>query len=151
MEKTFTKAIILGATVFTAFMIVIPVGHLQAESEIKIDEKTKMHKATIESIDFKTNTITVTIDGFSIPVPTNASTTVFLGNGEEAQLPALRTGSDVYVFGAYDSESRTLLADKIVLRNKSVLGRKTLSRVEMKANSGNVATDATGVITLGDK
>ncbi len=150
MEKTLAKAIILAGTVLTAFMIVIPIGHLQAESEIKIDEKVKMHKAIVESVDFKTNVITVSIDGFSIPVPTNASTTIFLGNGEETQLPTIRDGSDVYVFGTYDPESRRLLAEKIVVRNKSVLGRKTLSRVEMKANSSDT-TDTSGAITLGNK
>jgi threonine dehydrogenase-like Zn-dependent dehydrogenase len=151
MEKTFTKAIVLSATVFTAFMIVVPIGHLSAQNEIKIDEKVKFHKAVVSGVDFKSNALTITVDGVSVPVITNASTTVFFPNGDETMLPSVRDGSEVYIFGYYHPETRVINADKIVLRNKSALGRKTQSRAELRANDSLTSSLRVGEITLGNR
>lgn len=151
MEKTFTKAILLSATVFTAFMIVVPIGHLSAQNEIKIDEGVKFHKATVSNVDFTTNTIIIVLDGASVPVVTNASTTVFFPNGDETALPSVQNGSEIYVFGNYNAETRVINADKIVLRNRSVLRRKTLSRVELHNGEHTTVSPLAGEITLGNK
>jgi hypothetical protein len=151
MEKTFTKAILLSATVFTAFMIVVPISHLSAQNELNIDEKVKFHKAVVTNVNFNANTLLVTIDDASVPVITNASTTVFLPNGDETKMSSVRDGSDVYVFGYFNQETKVITADKIVLRNKSALGRKTLSKAELRSGSNLKSMLPSGEVTLGNK
>ncbi len=120
-------------TLVAGFMIFTPLGHLSAQNEVTIDENIKVHKVTVESADFKTNTFVVSFEGKTILVTTNASTTVFLGNGNETELPALREGANLYLFGSYDKETNTVAAEKMVVRNKRITERSTLSRVEQKA------------------
>ncbi len=120
-------------TLVAGFMIFTPLGHLSAQNEIIINEKIKVHKVTVESADFKTNTFVVSFEGKTISVTTSASTTVFLGTGTETELPVIREGSNLYLFGSYTKETNTIAAEKIVVRNKRITERSTLSRVEQKA------------------
>lgn len=76
----------------------------------------------------------------------NASTTVNSPNGEEAGAEFLRDGSAVYVFGDYDKDNHSVLAEKIVIRNKSPLERKTLSRAEMKSMKPKADTGTSSIL-----
>jgi hypothetical protein len=134
MEKTFANATLLSATILATFMIMVPISHLSAQDDVKIDENAKMRKAHIEDIDFTTHKLSVGIDGVSLLVIVDASTTVFLSNGEETTLPSVHTGMNVYLFGEYSSSTRSILADKIIIRNKRITERTTMSRVDMKAS-----------------
>ena len=120
-------------TLVAGFMIVTPLGHLSAQNEVIINEKIKVHKVVVENVDFKTNTFVVSFEGKTISVTTNASTTVFLGTGIETELPTIREGSNLYLFGLYDKETNTIAAEKMVIRNKRITERSTLSRAEQKA------------------
>ena len=120
-------------TLVAGFMIFTPLGHLSAQNEVTVDEKIKVHKVTVESADFKTNTFVVSFEGKTIAVTTSASTTVFLGTGIETELPAIREGVNLYLFGTYNKETNTIAAEKMVVRNKRITERTTLSRVEQKA------------------
>lgn len=151
MEKTFTKAILLSASVFTAFMIVVPIGHLSAQNELKIDDTVKFHKAIVSRVDTASNFLTVTIDGAPVSVITNASTTISLPNGDDAELSSVRNGSDVYIFGYFNAETQVINADKIVVRNKSVLGRKTASRAGSSSAGNLLSSLASGEVLLGNK
>ncbi len=82
MEKTFAKATLFSATVLVVFMVMVPINHLSAQSEVKIDEKAKLRKVTVDDMHLDTNTLIVDIDGAKVTVVLDASTTVFLGNGE---------------------------------------------------------------------
>ncbi len=132
MKKTFFNAILLASAAFVALMVATPLNHLSAQNEVSIDPKQRVHKTSILSINAETRTLTVDIDGVSVPVTTNASTTVSLGNGNETELGEIRNGSNVYVFGTYDPESKSILADKIVVRNKSKTERTSLSRAQLE-------------------
>lgn len=138
MEKNFTNAIVLSATVFAAFMIVFPPLHISAQNTNGIDEDTRVRKVIVDSVDFKNNSLIVhpeNDDDVSITVSTNASTTFFFGNGEETELPAIRQGTSMYLFGMYDKEVDQIDADKIVIRNKRITERTSPSRAEMARTS----------------
>lgn len=134
MEKNFTNAILLSGTVLAAFMIIYPPIHISAQNTNAINEGLKVRKVIVESVDFKNNTLVVHPegdDGMSISVTTNASTTFFFGNGEETELPAVRPGANIYLFGTYDAEDEEIDADKIVIRNKRITERTSPSRAEL--------------------
>lgn len=138
IEKNFTNAILLSATVLTAFMIIYPPMHLSAQNTNSIDESLKVRKVTVESVDYLKNSMVVRMEGeddLSINVSTTASTTIFYGNGDEADLPVIRPGMNIYLFGLYDKEHEEVNADKIVIRNKRVTERTTPSRAEMARTS----------------
>lgn len=133
MEKNFTNAILLSATVLVAFMIVYPPMHLSAQNANTIDASVKVRKVTVESVNYAKNSMVVFMDGDedqTIEVTTNASTTFFFGNGDEADLPVIRPGMNVYLFGTYDSKDEEIRAEKIVIRNKRVTERTSPSRAE---------------------
>lgn len=142
MEKTITNAVLLSASIVVVCLVVFPPLHLWAQNDIQIDEKVKMHKATIEDVDTGRGTVTVLIGESTVPVTTNASTTVFFGNGDEASLDALQSASNVYVFGSYNKETRTIEAEKVVIRNKRITERTTLSRAQQEQvkTSGTFST-----------
>lgn len=134
MEKNFTNAILLSTTVFVAFMMVYPPVHSSAQNADSVDEKVRVRKVTIESVDYMNNSLVVHAEGGDdrpIDVATNASTTFFYGNGDEADLPVLRPGMNIYLFGTYDKEDKEIEAEKIVIRNKRVTERTGPSRAEM--------------------
>jgi hypothetical protein len=134
MGKTFAHATLLSATVMAAFMIMIPINHLSAQNEVKIDEKLKVRKATIENLPKDGSGFMASLEqGIDIPVVLNASTTVFLGNGDQADLSFLKEGIDVYVFGEYDPSAKDIPATKVVIRNKRITERTTLSRAQQEA------------------
>jgi hypothetical protein len=135
MEKTFVNATIFSATVITAFMIMIPINHLSAQNDVQIDESIKMRKALVSDIDWDTSTLTVDIEGFSVPVYTNASTTFFLSNGDPTLIPSFKPGQNIYVFGKYNPETRSIAAEKMVIRNKRITERTALSRAEMNSSA----------------
>lgn len=134
MEKNFTNAILLSGTVLAAFMIIYPPIHISAQNTNTLDEDIKVRKVIVESVDFRNNTLVVhpeDDDDFSIRVATNASTTFFFGNGEETELPAIRPGAGIYLFGTYDREDEEIDAEKIVVRNKRITERTGPSRSDM--------------------
>lgn len=135
MEKTFAHATLFSATVITAYMLFSPPAHLSAQNDVRIDENIRVRKAVVQDVDFKDNVVVIELEdakGLGIPVLIGSTTTVTLGNGNETQLPALREGMPIYVFGNYDPESRTIAAEKIVIRNKRITERTTLSRAEIE-------------------
>jgi hypothetical protein len=136
MERTFINATIVSATIITAFMIMIPINHLSAQNDIQLDEHVKMRKATVSDVDRETNTLMVEVEDVEIPAYTNASTTFFLGDGEPTLIPSIKSGQNIYVFGKYNPETRSITAEKIVVRNKRITERTALSRAEMKAGKG---------------
>jgi hypothetical protein len=139
MKKIYINAILATSAAFVALMVIAPLGHLSAQNEISIDAKQKVHKTTVTTINVDSKTLSIDVEGTSVPVITNASTTISLGNGNQTEFTAIRTGTNVYVFGSYDPESKTILADKIVLRNKSKTERTSLSRAELERQSSPTA------------
>lgn len=138
MEKNFTNAILLSATVLVAFMIVYPPMHLSAQNTSTIDPSVKVRKVTVESVDYSGGSLVVHLEGdddSTIDVTVNASTTFFYGNGDDADLPVLRSGMSIYLFGSYDTEDEEIDAEKIVIRNKRVTERTSPSRAEMARTS----------------
>lgn len=135
MEKTFAHGALLSATVLTAYMIFSPPVLLSAQNEVTIDETVKVRKAVIQDVDYKDNVVVVELEtakGVAIPVITTGSTTITLGNGNETQLPTLRPGMAIYVFGVYTKETGTIEGEKIVIRNRPVTERTTMSRAEIE-------------------
>lgn len=146
IEKNFTNAILLSGTILTVCMIVFPPLHLAAQNEVVIDEHIKVEKVSVESVDFKDNSLVVVFeknDDIVLPVRTTASTTILLGNGDETQLPAIRSGMNVYLFGTYDKETGVVTADKIVIRNKRITERTSMSRAEAARNNFRAAPTIT--------
>ncbi|MEZ0209281.1 MAG: hypothetical protein ACAH17_03850 [Candidatus Paceibacterota bacterium] len=139
MKKTYLNAILATTTAFVALMIVAPLGHLSAQNEVVIDASQKVHKTTVANVDFDSQTLFIDVDGTSIPVNINASTTISLGNGNDTEFTAIRAGANVYVFGTYDPILKSITASKIVLRNKSKTERTSLSRAERERQSGTSA------------
>jgi hypothetical protein len=136
MGKTFAHATLLSATVMAAFMIMIPINHLSAQNEVKIDEKLKVRKATIENLSKDGSGFTASLEeGVDIPVVLNASTTFFLGNGDQADISALKEGTAIYIFGEYDSSVKDISATKVVIRNKRITERTSLSRAQKEAEN----------------
>lgn len=131
LEKNFTNAVLLSTSVFVAFMVVMPPVHSLAQNNVEIDEKVRVHKAVIEDVNEALASLSVTIDGGSVSVITNASTTVFSGTGDETSFVALAEGSNIYVFGQYDKHTNTIVAEKLVIRNKRITERTGMSRAEM--------------------
>ena len=132
MKKTFINAILITSTAFVALMIATPLSHLSAQNEVVIDAKQKVHKTSITAVNVDSQTFSIEVDGATIPVRTDASTTVSLADGNNTEFNALRAGANVYVFGTYDPASKAILAEKVVLRNKSKTERTTLSRAELE-------------------
>jgi hypothetical protein len=113
-------------------MIIYPPLRLSAQDEIKIDESVRMHKGVIEKAGIGESDLLLSLDGEeSVSVTLTASTTIFLGNGEEGGQSALNPGTHVYVFGYYDSEQRAIEAEKIVIRNRRITERTAPSRAEL--------------------
>lgn len=148
MEKTFANATLLSASVLAAFMLLIPINHLSAESEAKIDENAKFHAATIEHLDLSRSDFTIQIESLTVPVLLDASTTVYLANGDEATLTSLKDGASVYIFGQYSKQSGDILAEKIVLRNKPITTRTTLSRAQIAAGEGKETDEPFALMNL---
>jgi hypothetical protein len=144
MQRTFANATLLSATVLAVFMIMIPIHHLSAENEIKIDEKAKVRKVTIQHLDGSTSFV-ADVDGLAVPVAIDASTTVYLGNGDEAEIGSLRNGLNVYVFGPYDPDTKSIAATKIVIRNKRITERTSLSRAQLEAGASVSPLGALGL------
>lgn len=135
MEKTFIHATLFSATVVTAYMLLSPPISLSAQNDVVIDDSIRVRKAIIQDVDFKDNVIVVELEeakGLAVPVITNADTVVSLGNGNATQLPALRPGMPVYIFGEYNQDTRSIAGEKIVIRNKRITERTTLSRAEIE-------------------
>lgn len=132
MEKIFGNAVLLSATVIVACLVIFPPLHLWAQNDIKIDEKVKVHKAVVVDTNEQNHSLTVKIDESEVPVIMQASTTIFLGNGEEATFDNVQPGTNLYVFGSYDSEARNIAAEKLVIRNKRITERTSLSRAEQE-------------------
>jgi hypothetical protein len=132
MKKTLVNAILATSTAFVALMIISPLNHLSAQNEVIIDANQKVHKTSIIDVNFDSSILSVNIDGATIPVVTDASTTISLGNGNQTEFTALRPGGNVYVFGSYDTNLKSIVASKIVLRNKSKTERTTFSRAELE-------------------
>lgn len=151
VEKTVGKAVLLSGSVLVLFMILIPIGHLSAQSEIKFDEKVKMRKATIESIDKSAASFTADVDGVEVPVMLNASTTVFLGNGDQVDTSYLENGVAVYVFGDYSTSTKQIAATKVVLRNQRITQRTTQSRAELESSKSAASKSPLDALGLTSK
>jgi hypothetical protein len=137
MKKTYANIILLSTTVFVAFMVAsIPLNHLSAQNEIKIDSKLKVHKTSVVSVNTLSGVVVVSIDGVNVPVLTDASTTVSLGDGRQTELTALTPGTNLYVFGEYDPLTKNIQSEKIVIRNKSSMSRTSLSRAQLEDLAG---------------
>jgi hypothetical protein len=132
MERIFIQSVLFGTAILVVYAFVSPPIKLSAQISPTLDPDTRVRKGVIEQVDANTGMLVIDFQGVSVPIVTNASTTVNSPNGEEAGLEFLRDGSAVYIFGDYDKENHSILAEKIVIRNKSPLERKTLSRAEMK-------------------
>ena len=59
----------------------------------------------------------------------DASTRLFLGNGDATDIPSLKNKQNIYIFGNYDKEGHFIHATKVVIRNKPVTDRSNLSNV----------------------
>lgn len=149
MKKTYINTILATTTAFVVLVLATPLGHLSAQNEVSIDPTQKVHKTTVTDINFSSNILAIDVDGMSVQVATNASTTITLGNGNETEFTALRAGANVYVFGSYDPVSKMIIADKIVLRNKSKTERTSLSRAELERQSAPSLVASTPASDLG--
>lgn len=132
MEKIYIQSALFSTAILVVYAVMSPPLALSAESAPTLDESTRVRKGIVVNVDAATQKLVVDFDGVSVFVLTNASTTVNSSNGEETRLSFLRDGSAVYVFGRYNNDTRSIEAEKIVMRNKPVTGRKSLSRAEMK-------------------
>ncbi len=144
MERTFANATLLSASVLAGFMLLIPIGHLSAQNEVKIDENAKFRSAIVENLDLNRSDFAIDIQGLTIPILLDASTTVYLGNGDETSLSSLKNGESVYIFGSYNHDTRDILAEKIIIRNKRITSRTSLSRAQVA--SGQNTNEADGTI-----
>lgn len=133
MEKKIIQISLFSTTILIVYALISPPLQLSAEGTHSFNEEARLRKGLITNIDDENSRFIVDFEGLSVPVILNASTTVTTPNGSETDLRSLRDGSSIYVFGNYDQESRSIAAEKIVMRNQPVLERKSLSRAEMKA------------------
>jgi hypothetical protein len=133
MEKKFAHITLFTATFIVASMIMYPPLRLMAQDELQIDESTRMHRGTVQEVDLEEARLFVAIgEEESVPVTLTASTTILLGNGEEGNVQALGAEMNVYVFGYYSKEDRSIEAEKIVIRNRRITERTTPSRAELE-------------------
>lgn len=133
MERTFIQSVLFSTAILVVYAMVSPPLHLSAEEIVPtLDESTRVRKGVVAEIDAATQKLVVNFDGVFVSIITNASTTVTAPNGEDMQLSFLRDGSAIYVFGHYDAGTHSIEAEKIVMRNRPITERKSLSRVEMK-------------------
>lgn len=137
MEKIFIQSALFSTTILVVYALVSPPTLLSAGAEPAFDETARARKGIIAKIDPVSQKIVVDFDGISIPIVTNASTTVNAPNGTQTELSFLRDGSGVYVFGNFDKESGSILAEKIVMRNRSSMTRKEPSRAESQEESSD--------------
>lgn len=132
MERKFIQSVLFLTAILAAYAFVSPPAHLSAQSAPLIDPKVHVRKGVVESIDSTAQNLVVDFGGVSILVVTTASTTISSPDGDDVKLDFFRDGTGVYVFGFYDSSQQAIIAEKIVMRNESVLERKTLSRAQME-------------------
>jgi hypothetical protein len=134
MERIFAHGVLFSATVIAGYMLLSPPGSLSAQSDFNINESIHVRKAVLQDVDLETNVLIVELEeakGFGVPVVISSTTTVMLGNGNETYKATLQVGMPVYVFGTYNGDTRTIDAEKIVIRNKRITERTTLSRAEI--------------------
>ena len=131
MEKIFIHSTLFSTAILVVYALASPPQSLSAESSVQLDPNTKVRKGTIAEINQTANMLDVKFEDILVPVYMNASTTFHSPDGEEGEISLLHGGSSVYVFGKYDTETRSIEAEKIVLRKRSPMERKTLSRAEM--------------------
>jgi hypothetical protein len=98
-----------------------------------------MGKALVSDVDLDTSAFTVEIDGAEVVAYVSASTTLFLGTGDPAPLASLKAGQNIYLFGKYDPVTRSITADKVVIRNKRITERTALSRAELKKDKDELS------------
>lgn len=133
MEKIFIHSALFSTAILVVYALASPPQSLSAESVVQLDPETKVRRGMVTEINHATNTFKVEFEEASVPVLVSASTTVYSSHGDEVETSAVRDGSGVYVFGTYDTVTRSIEAEKIVIRNKSPMERKTLSRAEMQS------------------
>lgn len=133
MEKKFIQIILFSTTILVVYALVSPPLQLSAQGAQAFNEAVRLRKGIVTKLDSDGKQFIVDFEGASLPVFMNASTTITAPNGSETDLKSLREGSSIYVFGNYDKESHSITAEKIVMRNQSVLERKSLSRADMRA------------------
>lgn len=133
MEKIIIQSVLFSTAILVVYALVSPPVHLSAESAPTLDPSERVRKGIVKEVLSDKDRLVVDFEGVSVAVAINASTTVYAPNGEETELSFFRDGSAVYVFGYYDSKDRIIEAEKIVMRNRSPLERKSLSRAEMKS------------------
>lgn len=146
MERIFIQSALFGTAILVVYAFVSPPIKLSAQISPTLDPDTRVRKGVVEQIDSGTGALVIDFQGVSVLVVMNASTTVNSPNGEEAGAEFLRDGSAVYVFGDYDKDNHSVLAEKIVIRNKSPLERKTLSRAEMKSMKPKADTGTSSIL-----
>ena len=132
MEKKFIQSVLFSATILIVYSTVSPPLSLSAGSSLSFDGTARVRKGIVTKVDLGAQKLVVDFDGASVFVLANASTTITSPNGTEAEFSFLRDGSSIYVFGYYDNETHSIGADKIVMRNRPITERKSLSRAEMK-------------------
>lgn len=146
MEKIFIQSVLFSTAILVVYAFVSPPAHLSAQSSPELDPSVHVRKGIVSEINVDTSKLVVSFDGVSVPVAANASTTVTSSNGEETELAFLRDGSSVYVFGHYDIAERRIQAEKIVMRNRSVLERKSLSRAEEETVNGAKRRETSSIL-----
>lgn len=124
---------LFSTTILVVYALVSPPMQLSAESKHPFNEQARLRKGIVVKIDSENQQFIVDFQGVSVPIVLNASTTITEPNGSETDIRFLRDGSSIYVFGNYDQENHSIDAEKIVMRNQSVMERKSLSRAEMRA------------------
>jgi hypothetical protein len=132
MEKILLQSAFFFTASLVVYTMVSPPISLSAGGRPAFDESARVRKGTVVEIDAEMERMTVAFDGFSVSVVVNASTTFHSPNGADAELSFLRDGTAVYVFGPYDKDAHAIEAEKVVMRNAPVTGRKSQSRAEAR-------------------
>lgn len=87
----------------------------------------KVRRGIVQTIDIKNNLFVIKVDGkftYLMSVESNASTTVYFGGGEKAEMNDIDTKMKIYVFGLMKTDNSVIVATKIIIANESRLLRK---------------------------
>ena len=93
---------------------------LEPTEDVKYIPIKKVRSGFVQDIDYKNNSFTIKNGNTFLKIEPSATTTIYLGEVEEALMSDIYKGRKVYVFGFIKNNDLSMDAYKIVISNKSI-------------------------------
>lgn len=151
-DKKFSSTHLAATFLLSGTFMFTPLSASALLPEVE-DEKVsiKVKLGEVVRVSDVTNNFTLQLASSTITVTYSDDVMVYSGSGETILFDeAVKKGADVYVFGIFNETLKTMQPQKIVVKNKSRLSRKSLSlEVQNQASlENNYVERENGMLSL---